>query len=396
MTSLKEQFIEVRNLITQYRYDEALDILYDIDHPKADQWIDKIHARMDREQPQEQSSFGYSESQFDSDTPSEKWTSSTFGSSETDEEKPKKKKNARWDEPTGDPWNPRTILTFGIISFVPLIGVPLAFNWKRLGRKRWFTDTLMGALGILLILGVLAGGLAYAFIEARTELYPIMGFPLAAALGIALAFNWGLAGLQSKPYKLWDEEGVEAMVKHKYGFTGWFISMPIAAVLFVGGAYVLYGDMLIPQIYENQDLTIQFPAGFNQLDGEYCTQYDTYLCLYRVTTQSGTQLAEATLMTYDLDGFTTGAQIEEYKRPQLMAAYDDVSIVSIEDVVVDGQDIRIRTYKRGNDQCADYRQHMYFVRNGTAYQISAMTTCERLWGRYNEVFDKMLYGMKFH
>jgi|GEM_PF-4612426 len=378
MPTLSEQFKHIRSLIVKEQYDEALELLYLIDHPKADEWIEKVYAR----QGQSQSSLFA--------TPS-----GTTSTSAPPKQKEKPKRSQTWDEPTGDPWNPSMILTFGIFTFVPLTGIPLALNWGRLGRKRWTADTMLGAVGILLLLGVLGLGLMFAFTNGQTELYPLLGFPLAGVLGASVAFNWGLVGLQSKPYQLWKNDGVRAMLEHKYNFTVWLMSLPLTAALFVGGAYVLYGDTLIPQVYENQDMTIQFPAGFYRLEGAYCNDVG-FQCLYRVATKNGNQTADITLLTYDAEGFTTGAQIEEHKRSQLLAEYADITILSVEDVVVDGQEIRIRTYKRGFDKCADYRQHMYFVRNGTPYQISAFTSCERLWGVCGDAIDDMLYSIDFH
>ena len=395
MATIQQQFKHIRSLITQYRYDEALKILYTIDHPKADEWIEKIYARQDRESQADRGSrYSSSESIFGSEPSSSMFGASSDPIQPERAEKPKPKNGQSWDDPTGDPWNPRMILSFGLISFIPLISVPLAFNWRRLGRKRWFVDTLLVSLGILLVLAVLGGGMLYAFVEGRTDLYPFLGFPLAAMLGVALAFTGGLVSLQTAPYKLWKDEGVISMVKYRYNFTNWLLSMPITAVFFLGGAYFMYGDILIPQVYENQDVTIQFPAGFQRWDD--CQQESNHLCLYRVRSYSGTQYTSIILMTRDTEGFTTGAQFEEYYRQDLLADSDDVTIISVEDVTVDGQSIRVRTQKHGDDKCADYRQSMYFVRNGKLYQLNAYTTCQRLWDQYSDAIDRMMYGIQFH
>ncbi|GEM_PF-3972609 len=46
--TLKQQFQYIRNLISQANYGKALEELYLIDHPKADEWIEKINQRIDK------------------------------------------------------------------------------------------------------------------------------------------------------------------------------------------------------------------------------------------------------------------------------------------------------------------------------------------------------------
>lgn len=50
MPTLSEQFKHIRSLIVKEQYDEALELLYLIDHPKADEWIEKVYARQGQSQ----------------------------------------------------------------------------------------------------------------------------------------------------------------------------------------------------------------------------------------------------------------------------------------------------------------------------------------------------------
>lgn len=49
--SQRDDMIQARDFIQQRRYDDALDILYTLDHPTAQKWIDRIHGILDKQQP---------------------------------------------------------------------------------------------------------------------------------------------------------------------------------------------------------------------------------------------------------------------------------------------------------------------------------------------------------
>lgn len=214
--SLDDWFKHIRDLVNEKQYIEALDLLYDIEHPRAEKWIDQILKRIEYEEK-------HPETQVTLD-------------------------HVRLTEhiSTGTPWDPRWFLGMGamiayIIArfwfFAPyvwidfaliLTAIPLAFNWRRLGRRQWFLYNMLFVAGFIILRIIVA----VSFLQEGMAIFPFLWGFNSLLLGLSYGLTFGIASLQYRTFKLWEADKVQAMLNYQYSPRDLIIGMVMGVILF--------------------------------------------------------------------------------------------------------------------------------------------------------------------
>jgi hypothetical protein len=117
------------------------------------------------------------------------------------------------------PWDPYRAISYGFLISWVLSGIILGFNWRRLGKPRWFFPTV---IIFLLIQGSALAIMLLWIDKFRTVSsmpFAFLFYVPALMVGVIFGAPLALAKMQNGAVKRFRSEGREAMLEYPYDFT---------------------------------------------------------------------------------------------------------------------------------------------------------------------------------
>ncbi|MEL7435116.1 MAG: hypothetical protein AAFN11_14310, partial [Chloroflexota bacterium] len=223
---MKRKMSAIKKHIQAEEYDQARKLLITLDHPKREEWIQRIDGMQ------------------------------------------RKEKN----HSAPKPWNPAWWASMSFIITPLIASIALGWNWRKFGKKGWVLPTILGSI---LLLGVSIGAVVGFFMlipESNFDVYNTT-FLYAVIIGITVvtAFNFGypffIAGRQKKALKLLNEKGHAALSGYRYDW-GWGVLMWFGNVLlFVGmGMAMFWFNAPKADTFDNGWIAVDYPGGWQQIE----------------------------------------------------------------------------------------------------------------------------------
>lgn len=138
------------------------------------------------------------------------------------------------------PWNPYQMFGFVVIATTVVVGIILGINWKRLRKPEWQVITILLSIlvpGLAILCAFLWISLFIGDQDAPIQL--VMSVPYLA-LGVNFGYVWALARLQNGAYKVYEDDGLEALAKYEYNLQGAVIFGVSVALLIAIGCTVIF------------------------------------------------------------------------------------------------------------------------------------------------------------
>lgn len=135
------------------------------------------------------------------------------------------------------PWNPHRIVGYIILVSAIVVGIVLAFNWRRLGKPEWQARTIVLSLLIPGLAVALALAWVFYFVpKPGMSIRFIVSVPFLA-LSANFGYAWALARLQNGGYKAYKARGWDALKKFEFDVEG--------AIIFGAGVTLLMWVIMI-------------------------------------------------------------------------------------------------------------------------------------------------------
>ena len=129
-----------------------------------------------------------------------------------------------------NPSEPYRLMSYFMFLTVIGAGILLALNWKKLGKPEWQGRTILLSIFLPIIMIALAlGWVTLVIPHPELPMQFMLSLPMLA-LGVNFGFIWALSRLQSGAYKIFTQEGFEALQRYEYDVDG---------ALFFGGLVTL-------------------------------------------------------------------------------------------------------------------------------------------------------------
>src|SRR6266511_3598309 len=118
------------------------------------------------------------------------------------------------------PGEPYRLMSYFVFLTVIGAGILLGLNWKKLGKPEWQGKTILISIFLPIVMIALAIGWIILLIpHPDLPMQFILSMPMLA-LGANFGFIWALARLQSGAYKMFKQEGLEALQRYEYDVDG--------------------------------------------------------------------------------------------------------------------------------------------------------------------------------
>jgi hypothetical protein len=308
-------------------------------------------------------------------------------------EKPKRKPKLDDTRYVQKPFNPGAWFVFGFFTTTLVTNIALAFNWRRLGKREWFAETLVLGIGLPVALFALLVALFVAYFRGSdAALAPLLALT-ALVSGLNLAFTLALVGLQSRTHRLWEQDDIQGMLTYEYPMKKAFALGAVLTLLVALGGYLNYKDMFLYGTYTDGTISLTYPPRW-QLTG--CEPNAAKECLMNLDKHDWTtQSSSIYIFRYDNTGFSTGAEYEEYHRSSYLSDDPAARITALQEVMLDGHPARVRQVQWGNDKCADHARRFYVVHENSMYMIHMGSTCEQLWKQDGVIMEKIVQSVQF-
>jgi|SRR5215216_3245939 len=139
------------------------------------------------------------------------------------------------------PGEPYRLMSYFVFLTVIGAGILLALNWKKLGKPEWQGKTLLISIFLPILMAALAIGWVLLLVpHPELPIQFFLSMPMLA-LGANFGFIWALARLQSGAYKMYKQEGFEALRRFQYDIDGALFFGAIVALI-----WALVGVFVIP------------------------------------------------------------------------------------------------------------------------------------------------------
>lgn len=260
---------QVKQYITAKEYDKARELLLTIDHPKREEWLQRL---------------AQSKQQQKADN------------------RPK-------------PWNPGWFSAMAIIMTPLVSSFILAWNWRRFGKKEWVLPTIMGYIAILTVLITSFGILPN--LAGRFEGTVLAQRYFAAAIIVLLAmanffYPFYIGGQQGRAYKLMQQKGLDAALSYQYNW-GRGTLFYIGEILIFGiGTLLFVWYQAQPQTFDDGWFQVTYPGNWEAVEVSELEQCrgNTYLDC-RLVIQKGTYSGIALLVaSIDTNNTSPGTAAE--------------------------------------------------------------------------------------
>lgn len=337
----KQKMLSARSLIETQQYQDAYELLLTVDHPKAQEWIERLQPKLEV--------------------------------SEDDAYVPKKGKGV----PMLKPWNPKNFYFFYIWGIIGIIAnFVLSFNWKRLGRPKWVLPSLALSVGLpVFILAVTIGLLLTGTTSGVTESTPFIVLGFICAIVTFYVFSFSLPYIQSSAYKVWEKQGNQALLEHDYNLKRVLLIdtlISIVVIMLLGG-YVIY--LTVPVEYESDFIRLDYQRTWdieNHSEFEECS-YEWIQCEI-ILSESKYVYTGLMVQRIDIDPSYT---LNEWMNDDVV--YWETTLENLtyssDTYTIGGQDaLRLYTnYDMENDRISQI--DIYVLHNGNGLFISTWSGC---------------------
>ena len=382
LSSNKQTLLEAKALIKQGRYRQAHSLLSFVDSPTARKWQAKLEQIMDGEVT------------LDGAPPSTRKKQAKKRRDLIDEDVYQRKlKNVR--SLKYQPWNPWLLFILGLLG-----NILLAFNWRRFKKTEWMRYTLLAPIFWVLSIVVMVFALAPLPSTPTSQqiLYGRIGIYLAASLsGLYAALFVFMTALQGQALRAYSKRPTaETLYGHRYRVTVPLLISALPALLIVPFMVSLLSEDVLPNTYENQEVSLSAPAAW---ESQFCPTGE-WECLISVKWESDMyydEYAAATVIRYQPGQWESIAHIEETKRVNWEANRTG-NILAVTDSISKGMPTRSRTaqYYKEDLNCMAHVEQVYMMRGDTVYQFTLLASCDWVWRDRNEelsyIFDSAVFS----
>jgi hypothetical protein len=231
-----EQIRAILNQTKQYvaakEYDKARELLLQIDHPKRDQWLERL-----------------------------------------EQSKRQQKMNSR-----PKPWNPGWISTMSFVMTPIVSSLLLAWNWRRFDKKEWVLPTILGYIAILALLIASFFAVFKTVAQSGTldmgQRFFVVG--IMVLLGMAnVLYPFYIGGQQGGAYKLIEQKGFDAGRSYQYRWGRGTIFYVAEILVFGLGTlfYVWYQNQ--PQTFDDGRIQVTYPGNWETIELNEIQQCNT-------------------------------------------------------------------------------------------------------------------------
>lgn len=313
---------------------------------------------------------------------------------EDEDEKPKRKPKTDEASYTQKPFNPGVWLLVGFFTTTLITNIVLAFNWRRLGKREWFAETLVLGIGLPIALVALLIALFVAYFRGSYAAMPLLLGVTTLVSGLNLAFTFGLVGLQTRARRLWEQDDIHGMLHYEYPLKAAFALSAILTLVVALGGYLNYKGMVEYGTYTDGAITLTYPPGW-QLTA--CEPSASSECLMNIDKSDWLTEQSSTIYMYRMDNtdFSSGAAYEEYYRSTYLAEDPQVRITGISDVTLDGYPARVREIQWGTGRCADHGRRFYVAYENSIYMLHIGSSCEQLWLQDGAIMENVIRAVQF-
>lgn len=398
--SIREQMYKAQEHIQNKEYAEAREILISIDHPRAREWLAKLDAMAAPAQSGSQTKQRYIP---------EDWT------------------------PGRPPFNPLSIpaaIAFGVIffrrsigrsvgnmalnddvsvidllpeitflvigvafAFLLFTGIPLATNWRRLGRPRWSTYTLLVTIPALIAFPIVMLMQAYFVDRMNVTLTFVTMIGIALLTGIGIAYPVAMVMIQTSAYRKWDERDFRPMLYHQYPWDNALTGIFIFIALSILGIFIVYAELPPFKTYETNELTVGSPWHWQEV---HCEAVAPLICIVEVAGRHSRQTHYVTFVKYPRGSWITPADVEESWRVSYLSRYPDSEIVEIQDFTLDGAPARYRdSIEPYHEGCIRRERRIYIVYGDTVYHVISYA-CEANWAVHEPQMMAIVNSLDLH
>lgn len=398
--SIREQMLEAQQHIQKKQYAEAREILMGIDHPRAREWLEKLDEIAGPARPQ-------SSAQQRQRYIPEDWTPS---------------------HPPFDPLGVISVLTaiigFGLVAigrrriagailddnlgvllpdFIFLVvagsylilvfsGIPLATNWRRLGRPRWSTYTLL--LTIPLIIGYPAIGLLHNSYLDRVEAAPtlITMIIIAILAGFSLAFPLATTYLQFGAFRKWNSQNFRPVLHHQYNWDNALTGVFVAIALCVISVFLINADSPPIKTFETSEATFNYPWYWR---GDSCESEAGIECLIEMSRAHAGRTYFLSFVKYPRGSWVTSADVEEERRQTFFTNNPAATVEEVVDFTLDGLPARYRDTLEEYDGCSRRVRRIYVVSGDQVFHFVS-SACTNDWASQRMLMMAIVNTLDLH
>jgi hypothetical protein len=313
---------------------------------------------------------------------------------EDEPEKPKRKPKLDESSYTQKPFNPGVWLVIGFFTTTLVTNIVLAFNWRRLGKREWFAETLVLGIGLPIALVALLIALFVAYFRGSYTALPVLLGITTLVSGLNLAFTFSLVGLQSRARRLWEQDDIHGMLRYEYPLKPAFALSAILTLFVALGSYLNYKGMFEYATYTDGTMTLAYPPGWEM---KACDPGSSSECLVFIEKSDWLTGQSSTIYMYRIEntGFSSGAEYEEFHRSTYLTEDPEARITAISDVMLDGHSARVREVQWGSGRCADHARRFYVEYENAIYMLHMGSSCEQLWLQDAWVMQNMIHAVQF-
>lgn len=403
--SIREQMLEAQQHIQKKQYAEAREILMGIDHPKAREWLQKLdEIALSPSQPQN------SAQQKGRYIP-EDWTprrppfdplripagvAFTVFIINRATRYTWRGEAINLDETDFIGLLPEiTLLIIGIaFAFLLFTGVPLATNWRRLGRPRWSTYTLLVTIPALIAFPIVMLLQAFYVERMNVMLTFLMMVGIAILTGIGVAYPTAMVILQVNPYRKWNERDFRPMLYHQYPWDNALTGIFVFIGLCILGIFIVYEEMPPFKTLNTGDVTLNYPWHWRAAS---CPGEPNIECIYAIRRRQSDRNYHINFVKYSRGPWVTSADVEEGRRANFLAESPDVVVAEVVDFTLDGLPARYRdTIENDSDSgCTERVRRIYVVYGDLAYHFVS-SACLQNWAAYEPQFMAIVNTLDLH
>lgn len=399
--SVRKQMLEAQQLIQKKQYTEARAILMGIDHPKAREWLKKLDEIAGPARPQ--SGAGQRQRYIPEDwTPGRPpfdplripagvaftvfminratrytWRDTTINESDFTGLLPE-----------------ITLLIIGIaFAFFLFTGIPLATNWRRLGRPRWSTYTLFVTIPALIAFPIVMLMQAYFVERMNVMLTFVTMVGIALLTGIGIAYPVAMVILQTSAYRKWNERDFRPMLHHQYPWDNALTGIFIFIGLCILGIFIVYEETPPFKTYATSDTTLSYPWHWGS---DPCEAEAGIECITEIRRSINRVYHYITFVKYPRGSWITSADVEEGRRPEFLAENPNAVVENVVDFTLDGLPARYRDTLENYDTVCTRRVRRIYVVYGDQVYYLISRSCVQDWALYEPQLMAIVNTLDLH